>query len=183
MYARRCWISHRQCRICVYSWHFPGQSLTEPILPILWGRLTQRSVVLGWNIFDWLSGVYLKGILSQKNKKAIQQHVNFYSVKNLMTLYGKCDKVLLNFDVYLLGFCELRGRHIEHFWFNVPSSYVSKRLWKFNAFIHNNRLLRAEWSRDRIPIGARLFCALLNWSWDPSSLLLAYKSYPFPFPG
>jgi hypothetical protein len=67
----------------------------------------------------------LKEILSQKNKKAIRQHVKFYSVKNLITLYGKRDKVLLNFVVHLRGFCELRGRHIEHFWFNVSSSYVS----------------------------------------------------------
>lgn len=58
--------------------------------------------------------------------KAIQQLVNFYSVKNLMTSYMKSDQVLRNFGVHLRGFCELRGRRIEHFWFNVPSSYVSK---------------------------------------------------------
>lgn len=183
MYARRCWISHRQCRICLRAWHFPGQSLTNRFCLFFLGRLTQRSVALGWNIFYWFAGVYLKGILSQKNKKAIQQHVNIYSVKNLMALCGKCDKVLLNFGVHLLGFCEFRGRHIEQFWFNVPFSYVSKRPWKFNAFIHNDRLLRAERSRDRIPMEARFFCALLNWSWDPPSLLLAYKRYPLSFPG
>jgi hypothetical protein len=109
VYARRCWISHRQCRICVYSWHFRGQSLTEPILGVFWGGLSKRSMALEFSLFDWFPRVYLNERLSQKNTKGTQQLVNFYWVKNFMNLYRKCDKVLRNFGVHLRGFCELRG--------------------------------------------------------------------------
>lgn len=80
--------------------------------------------------------------------------MNFYSVKNLMTLYRKCDKGLLSFGVHLRGFCELRGRHIERFWFNVPSSYVSKfcenlirLLIIIDSYVMNGPGIEFRWER------------------------------------
>jgi hypothetical protein len=99
VYARRCWISHRQCRVCFYSWHFPGQSLTESILRVFLGGRINTAISGNWEYC-------LKKIRQQSsNMWTFFFHIRTVHLDIIKVFYSPTDAkwiVLKKFKIFIL---------------------------------------------------------------------------------